>query len=279
MKQAYVYKPFQYFFVVNLITWISLLIVAYFSYQPGGGLSGLYYAFFLIVGILAPFMMALWFIFTSKNPELKQDFLNRLFNLKLIRPSGIPLALFLLPAAAAISIVLSCLVGQSLDQFQFTAGAFSAGIIPVPLMLFFASCFEELGWKGYGMDSLRSKYIFFTATLLFAGLWAFWHVPLFFIHNYYQNILLHTNLLFALNFFVGMIPVAFIINWLWYKNKGCIIVAIFAHASIDAQGLFQMSQVAKCIESAVLVVIAIIIVCSDKEMFFGKTPENIGEFV
>jgi hypothetical protein len=279
MNRAYVYKPFQYFFVVNLITWTSFLIVAYFSYQPGGGQNELWFALCALFGILAPFITASWFIFTSENAELKQNFLDKLLNLKLIRPWTIPLILFLLPAAAAISILLSCLLGQSLDQFQLALSSFSAGIIPVPVMLFGAGCFEELGWRGYGMDSLRSNYNYFTATLLFAGLWAFWHIPLFFVNDWYQNILWKTNPIFALNFFISIIAFAFIINWLWYKNSGSIITAILAHVMINTQGIFQMSQVAKCIESGVLIVIAVIIVCSDQKMFFGKPSAKIGDFL
>jgi uncharacterized protein len=278
MNRAFVYKPFQFFFIVELITWTCLLVLAWFSYRPGGGQQDLWFALFAVVAFLAPFMAAMWFIFTSKNAGLKQNFRDKLLNPKLIRPWTIPLILFLLPAAMAISILLSCLLGQSPDQFRLSLSSFSTGMIPVPVMLFGAACFEELGWRGYGVDSLRSRYNYFTATVVFALLWALWHCPLFFVNDWYQNILWKTSPLFALNFFVSIIPFAFIINWLWYKNRGSIITAILAHVTINAQGIIQMSQVAKCIESGVLIVIAVILVWSDRQIFFGKPSVTVGDF-
>ena len=109
-------------------------------------------------------------------------------------------------------------------------------------------------------------------------LWVFWHIPLFFINNYYHNTLIRTNPLFALNFIVSVIPAAFIINWLWYKNGGNILTAILFHAVANFQGVLQMGQAAKCIETIVLIVFAIIIVTLNKKMFFENFPAQIGYF-
>ncbi|MCL5774198.1 MAG: CPBP family intramembrane metalloprotease [Firmicutes bacterium] len=279
MKESYAYKPVQFFFIANLITWAAWLIAAYFSYQQGGGSNGLI-SILELVGLFGPFGAALLMIFTSNSTELKQNFYDRLLNLKLIKLSSIPAIFFIIPAAVVISVLISYLFfGQSLDQLTIAKAApFTAGLIPIPLMLFGAALIEELGWKGYGVDSLRGKRTFFTATLIYAALWALWHIPLFFINNYYHNILIKTNPLFALNFIVSVFPAAFIINWLWYKNNGNIITAVLFHAAANFQGVLQMGQVAKCIETIVLIVIAIIIVSLNKKIFFEKFPAQIGYF-
>ncbi len=49
------------------------------------------------------------------------------------------------------------------------------------VILFLAPTLEELGWRGYGVDSLRSKFSLFKTTMLFAVIWGLWHLPLFFI--------------------------------------------------------------------------------------------------
>jgi len=146
-------------------------------------------------------------------------------------------------------------------------------------MLFGAALFEELGWKGYGVDSLRGQRTFFTATLIYAVLWAFWHTPLFFINGYYHNLILRANPLFALNFFVSVLPMAFIVNWLWYKNKGNILTAALVHAAANFQGLLPMGQMAKGLETVVMIIMAIIIVSLDRKIFFEKFPAEIGHFV
>ena len=121
------------------------------------------------------------------------------------------------------------------------------------------------------MDSLRSRHTYFTATLIFAALWAFWHFPLFFINNYYQNELLRTNVIFAINFMVGVFPMAFIISWLCRKNSGSILIAILFHLAINiSQEALQMAQVTKCIETVMLIAMAAIIVIRNQKMFFDK---------
>ena len=148
---------------------------------------------------------------------------------------------------------------------------FSAGFLPVLLVLFLAASFEELGWRSYAMDSLNVKHSYFIATLIFALLWAFWHFPLFFIKGYYHYELAHANILFASNFMFSVFPMAFIISWICRKNSGSIIAAILFHFVINiSQEALQMSQITKCIETGVLLVIAAVIVMFNKKMFFDK---------
>ena len=279
MKESYTYKPFRFFLLTNLITWVAWLIAAYFSYRPAaGGQNGLI-SLLLLIGLFSPMATALWMIFASGNPQLKQNFYGRLFNFKLIRPWTIPAIFLIVPAAVVISVWLSHLFfKQPLSQLSFAKAPFFAGIIPAQLMLLLAPLVEEIGWKGYGVESLRGKRSFFTATLLFAALWAFWHGPTFFVKDYYQNMLIRTNPLFALNFVVSFLPVTVIFQWLWYKNRGSILTAYLCHGIIDVQGMLQMGQAAKCIETGVFIIIAIVVVVLNKKMFFGEFPAQIGYY-
>jgi uncharacterized protein len=279
MKQSYTYKPFRFFFIANLITWTTWLIAAYFSYQKNGETIN---SILELVGLFAPFCTALWMIFSSKSIELKSNFFERLLNLKFIKPSSLPAIFLIMPAAVVISVLIShFFFGESLNQLRIAKiDNYSAGILPAPVMLFGAALIEELGWKGYGVDSLRGrgKNTFFTVSVIYASLWAFWHIPAFFVNNYYQNILIKTNPLFALNFIVSVFPVAFIVNWLWFKNKGSILTAVLFHAVSNFQGILLMGQIAKCIETIVLIIITIVIVTFDKKVFFEKFPAEIGYY-
>jgi hypothetical protein len=101
---------------------------------------------------------------------------------------------------------------------------------------------------------------------------------MFFVNGYYHNIIFKTNPLFAVNFVVSVFAAAFIINWLWYKNSGNILTAVLVHATANFQGLLLMGQIAKCIETVVLIIFAIVIVSFNKKMFFEKFPPQIGYF-
>lgn len=279
MNGSYAYKPARFFLIAFLITWTAWLTAAFLSYQPGGGPAG-WISILELAGLFGPLCAALGMILTSKSAELKRDLYERLFDLKRIRPSNLPAIFLIMPAAAVISVFLSWLFfGQSLGQLApVKTASYTAGLMPVPVMFFGAALLEELGWKGHGMDSLRGERTFFKATLLFAALWTLWHIPLFFINNYYHNVALKAHPLFALNFIVSVFSMAFIINGLWYKNRGNILTAVLFHAMANVQGLLQMGQIAKDIEAAVLIVTAVIFVGLNQKIFFGKFRARIGSF-
>jgi len=279
MKGSYTYKPVRFFLITNVIMWAVWLYTAYLSYQPGGGPGGLISAL-EILGLCTPMATALWMIFTSKSTELKQNLFHRLFDIKLIRLWTVPAVFLIVPAAIVISVWLShVFFGQSLDQLAMVKGSpFVAGVIPAQVLLVLAPVIEEIGWKGYGIESLRGRRSFLTATLIFAALWAFWHGPLFFVHDYYQNTLIRANPLFALNFVISFFPMTVIFHWLWYKNRGSILTAILLHGVADFQGMLQMGQVAKCIETVVFIIIAAVVVGLNTKMFFGEFPARIGAY-
>lgn len=264
-----VYKPFKFFILAYLLSWIPWFWSVYFSYRPS---EQAIFSLLFLPGLLAPSGVALWMIFTSKDRALKENFVKKLFDLRLIKISTLPAIFFITPVAVIVSILVSTFFGQPINQLQFVNSfSFSAGFLPTPLVLVLAGCVEELGWRSYGVDSLNAKYNYFMATLIFAFLWAFWHLPMFFVKGYYHYELISTNIWFAVNFMVSVLPITFIIGWIWRKNNRSILTAMLFHSvSNISQEALQMSQISKCIETGILLIIAIIIVVSNKEMFFGK---------
>lgn len=255
------YKPLSYFALVVFLSWAPWSFAAYYSYEPG---MELYSILFQLIGLLGPFVAALNMIVSSGSQDLKRDFQQRLVSLKLIRPGYLPIILLLMPFALLLSTGLSVLVGRSADQFRFSGGF--AKMLPTILL---APTFEELGWRGYGMDSLRAKFNMMKATLLFSVLWAVWHVPLFFIDGNYQHGLLAMSPIYVANFFVSVLPAATLINWLYYKNNRSIVAAILFHMTLVATSeAFQTQQFTKCIVTGVLLVISILVIASDRAFFF-----------
>jgi len=267
----YKYKPLQFFLIAYVITWACWLTAGYLSYHPTAN-SAVLISVLEPAGLFGPFIAALFLIFTSGSPLLKKEYLRKIIDLRTIGLSSLLIAVLLLPLVDYISIVASWLFfGKSMGQLALSnAAAFSAGMLPAPVMLFAPALLEELGWKGYGMDSLRGNRTFFTATLIYAVIWALWHTPLFFINGYFHNLMLRANPLFALNFYISVIPMAFISNWLWHRCKGNILVAVILHGMVNTQGLIQMSQTAKFIQTGALLVVAGVIVWREHSLFSIK---------
>jgi len=277
MISHYRYRPLLYFsltFLATFVLWFAGAYVSFFDDKNG------LYMLLMLPGLMAPFLISLVLIFLSKNSDVKQDFINRLFNPKLIQPRMLPLFLLIMPVSVVASIFISLLFGEPVSQLQLAEGfSFSSGFVPVLLLLLLAATFEELGWRGYAFDSLQARYSLFKASILFSVLWSLWHFPLIFVNNSYQYELINDNVWFALNFFVSIIPMGIIISWICVKNGKSVIAAILFHFIINiSQEILSMTQVTKCIQSLLLMAVAAAIVALDKEMFFPRDHLRPSEF-
>ena len=272
MNETITYKPKQFFILIFAVTWTFWFAAPYLG-DPIN--SDPIFLMFMLAGLFTPFTTALYLIFTSKNDALKSTFFNKLFNIKLIKWKTIPLFLILFPASIIISVLISTLFGYSFDQFTIADEfSFSIGGIPTLLVLLLAACFEELGWRGYAVESLNKKFNYFEATAIFGVLWSLWHLPMFFIPESYQAELLQEDFILVINFFVSIIPLAFIISWFCKKNSGSILGAILIHSIVNlSQEFFLVSPYTKCIQTLILIVIAAIFIIVDRNVFFGDAEK------
>lgn len=275
MKINHSYQPVRYFFWTLLITWAATFTAAYFSHHEE--LADKQF-FLYLIALLTPFGVALAMIYGSRNRTLIKDFWNRIINLKRIRLRYLPALLLIIPLATLAATAISLLFGLPATQFKLSPD-FAAGggeLLTMLIILFLAPTFEELGWRGYGMDSLVAKgRNLMASTLLFAVLWNLWHLPLFFIKGYYHYELLQTNVLFALNFVVSLFPAVLLMNWLFYKNNRSITAIILFHFLLNLfSSLFQTEPYTKCILTVVLLIISVVIVWRDWEFFFKKIDDE-----
>ena len=64
------------------------------------------------------------------------------------------------------------LFGQSLGQFAFTEGfSFADGGLSALMTILLAAVIEEVGWRGYGEDSVAFHFSWFTESVIFGCVW------------------------------------------------------------------------------------------------------------
>jgi uncharacterized protein len=275
MNNAYFnfkYKPFKFYLITFLVTCAALFSAAYFSYND----SYTFYKYACIfIGVVTPFTVAMFMIYGSGNDEMKKDFINRLLNLKLVQPKYLLFVLLIMPATVVLATAISLLFGQPVGQFAVSPGFSMTGPAAIVgwIVVILAPTFEELGWRGYGVDSLAKKgRSLFVTTMIFAVLWDLWHWPLFAVAGYYHNDILRAGIIYALNFVVSIFPVAFLHNWIYYKNGRSIPAVILFHAMNNlSMSLLQTEQFTKCIVTAILLVVSVIVLLKDKSMWLDKT--------
>jgi membrane protease YdiL (CAAX protease family) len=264
MDRSYAYRPALFFTLTYLAIWVPWALAIYAGsreeFEP-------YAVIFYFLGVAAPFAVAMLLVLTSGSKALKRDFKDRLINLRRIRPVYLLAAILLPFTVIVLSILLSLLFGQSADQLRLSGGTNLLAMIVLAMVL--APIFEEVGWHGYGVDSLRAVTGMTTATLLFAVLWCAWHAPLVFIGGTYQHQLATMdNKIFLANFFVSIIPAAIIANWFYYKNDRSIVAAVLLHSALNAAAvLVNAGQVAKCIATALYAGVAVGLIALDRALF------------
>lgn len=264
----YTYRPWKFFALSISITWVLYCVAVYFSYQPGQeGMQILWTA----AGGIAPSVVGLFMISGSGDKALKRDYASRLLRLNGAGLRYLPITLLLFPLSLLAAAAISLLFGKSPDQFRLV----SEVSLMIPIL---APTFEELAWRGYGVDSLRSRYNLLQTSLVFALLWALWHVPLFFGNGYYQHELWQLGIPYVLNFFVSLVPFSIILNWLFYKTNRSILVGILYHiASVISPMTFNVEESTKFMQTALLIVVAVLIYVKDRAFFTAPSSSNLIE--
>ena len=117
-------------------------------------------------------------------------------------------------------LIIISLTGQAFDMTLFVAqlGSF------LPLLIF-GPLSEEIGWRGYALDRLQTKWNAFVSALIVGLVWGLWHGPLFAMVGTSQHEL---AIPFA-GFLVGMMAVSVLFTWLHNNTAGSIWTAIFFH--------------------------------------------------
>ncbi|MFW6056790.1 MAG: CPBP family intramembrane glutamic endopeptidase [Chloroflexota bacterium] len=77
-----------------------------------------------------------------------------------------------MPATNSVAILASTLFERSLGQFHLAEAFVASPLAFMLLLLFYGPVPEELGWRGYGLDSLRTRFNLLTSSLILATFWA-----------------------------------------------------------------------------------------------------------
>ena len=271
-SNTYRYRPVLFFVLAYFFTWV-FWIPAVFTPESISPVL-------MLAGLIAPAAVSTVFVMVSGSDVLKQDLKNKIVGFHKVKWFNVLWAVIVFAAVVAVSILLSLLFGQPLDQFSFTEDfSFTGvGIAGAFITIALASVIEEVGWKGYCEDSIGNYMNWFRESLVFGVLWSFWHFPLLFIKGTYQAGLM-VNPLYVINFFVSGIPMGFVITWVYLASDRSILACMVFHLFVNfMQEKIAMTPETKCVETVVITAVTVIIVLVKKDMFFetrhvGRLPE------
>lgn len=86
---------------------------------------------------------------------------------------------------------------------------------------------EEVGWRGYALPRLAARFGLARASLLLGLIWAFWHVPQFYIRDggsYQQSFFVYA---------LQVTAVSVAMAWLYVRTGGSLFLTMLMHAAIN----------------------------------------------
>jgi membrane protease YdiL (CAAX protease family) len=146
---------------------------------------------------------------------------------------GLPLLVRGLQAAAF------ALGGGTFVEPPFVAQPLS--LIGLTIMMFLFGPFsEEFGWRGFALDRLLVRRNALMSSVILGVLWAFWHLPLFFIPGTSQQQIGNPVPMFT-GFALEVVAMSVLLTWLYVNTARSIWGAILFHMALNyAQNLVLM---------------------------------------
>lgn len=152
-------------------------------------------------------------------------------------------ALLGFPALALVAIGLGFLLTGQLPDFSASyvgrvlpqlPGALSFWLLLPPFLLYSIATTipEEVGWRGFALPRLQSRYGSLWASLVVGVLWGFWHLPLFFSPDAAQS-----GISFPL-FLAVTIFSSFLFTWVFNRTEGSLLMVVLLHSSFNASNVF-----------------------------------------
>lgn len=131
--------------------------------------------------------------------------------------------LFLFPIVLIMRDLLYALVTGQTISFQWSGWSQTMNWLAQAPILGFWAC-EEIGWRGFALPRLLSRWNALTSSLILGTVWALWHLPLFFMG------------LPPLAYWIFTVSMTTLMAWIMNNNRGSVFLAILFHFWINVYG-------------------------------------------
>ncbi len=239
---------FSFFFLAYAITWIifSPYVLAEWGILPKTSYNNLFFILHTFGPAMAGYIM-------FRVMDGKAGWLGLRKRIKQVHASWFWYAFILLGIPALILLGILVLPG-ALVSFQGLTPKLLISYPFIFVLIFFGGgpLGEEIGWRGFALPRMQSRYGALRASLLLGVLWTIWHLEDLFTAS--QGGGPGTGLTaFTFHlpiFFVMVMELAIIMTWVFNHTHGSVFIAVLLHASYDAFGstvqpLFSVPIVSK----------------------------------
>ena len=107
----------------------------------------------------------------------------------------------------------------------------AADIARVALLMLLLVPFEEVGWRGCALPLLEKRFRPFVASLILAGIWALWHLPLAWASVGFQRS--DQPWRYMLWFTISIVPITLLATWLFHRTGESVILVSLLHIAVN----------------------------------------------
>jgi len=260
------YRPLAFFLLVIGLSWIPWWIAV----ATAKGVGSIWVKVLIAIGGLGPTLSALVLLYNSKNKDFIRNYWQRIWNFKLISVNGYLFASLVFPVVTIAAVCISILFGKSFNQFQIVDYIRNNWLLIIPFIIYtllLGPIPEELGWRGYWLDGLRTRFNGLGASIIIGSVWACWHIPLFFIDGYPLQEQAG-NIFMLIIFFSILIPKSIIYTYIFYKNNRSTLAAILFHFMGNFTGtIIEIDLATEFIQLILFVILAGYVVTVNRDIF------------
>lgn len=245
-------------FAISWTLWVPVAL-------SGESIDRAWARWLLYAGIAGPALAALVLLYGRGTRTEREDFWDRLFEFRRVGLRWLAVITLCYPLLTALAVGLDWALWHRipdtrvLDQVLanpatlLAYAGFTLLLGPIP---------EELGWRGYALDRLQSRWTPLVSSLLLGIAWAAWHLPAFLIRGTYQHGLGLGRVDSGL-FVVSVIGLSVLMTWVYNTTGRSILSAILFHGVVNStRATVTVSLDAEAMRTLLLVAVAIVVALS-----------------
>ncbi|QTA38570.1 CPBP family intramembrane metalloprotease [Thermosipho ferrireducens] len=233
------------------------------------------------LGLFGPTFAEIFLISKSNNKERWKDYWHRVFSFKQIGKKWFLIIIIIFPLIHAIITLASLITGTHLPSFETAKNLISNPwkILPFAIfVLLFGPIPEELGWRGYALDGLQTKYNALVSSFILGTVWSFWHIPLFFIKGTFQYEQLKFGTLDFWLYILGPIIISILFTWIYNNTNRSTLSAILFHFTINFTGeLIPLTERGRIYSLILITLLSIVIVITMDPKTLAEKAIKISE--
>jgi membrane protease YdiL (CAAX protease family) len=237
------------------ISW-ALWILVILSGQDAKG-SWLFVPY--VLGGFSPSIVGVLLLYRTRPAGERPLFWKSLIGFRRISWRWYLFIFLAIPAIFALSVLLESLVSGQAADFSILRLIRDNPLQIVQILviaLFFGSLSEELGWRGFALGRLQSKWNAFVSSFILGLIWFFWHLPLFFVNGTTQKLWGFGSIGFF-GFFLFLMASTLIITWAYNRNRKSLLSAVLIHCVSNlVLNLVPLSGQGMFIQGAIFVIVA-----------------------